>query len=52
MVVGSLADVVEDQFQRLFDRLGVGPVSFFPLAVLRSFLRWGRVRSYWWLSRS
>ncbi|MEM6503428.1 MAG: ferredoxin:protochlorophyllide reductase (ATP-dependent) subunit N [Cyanobacteria bacterium P01_C01_bin.89] len=30
MVVGSLADVVEDQFQRLFDRLGVGPVSFFP----------------------
>ncbi len=30
MVVGSLADVVEDQFQRLFDQLGVGPVSFFP----------------------
>ncbi|MEM9771724.1 MAG: ferredoxin:protochlorophyllide reductase (ATP-dependent) subunit N [Cyanobacteria bacterium P01_D01_bin.73] len=30
MVVGSLADVVEDQFQRLFDRLGIGPVSFFP----------------------
>ena len=30
MVVGSLADVVEDQFVRLFDKLGVGPVSFFP----------------------
>lgn len=30
MVVGSLADVVEDQFQRLFDQLGIGPVSFFP----------------------
>jgi light-independent protochlorophyllide reductase subunit N len=29
MVVGSLADVVEDQFQRLFDKLGI-PVSFFP----------------------
>jgi light-independent protochlorophyllide reductase subunit N len=30
MVVGSLADVVEDQFQRLFDQMGIGPVSFFP----------------------
>ncbi|MEM1427782.1 MAG: ferredoxin:protochlorophyllide reductase (ATP-dependent) subunit N, partial [Cyanobacteria bacterium P01_H01_bin.130] len=30
MVVGSLADVVEDQFQRLFDALDIGPVSFFP----------------------
>lgn len=30
MVVGSLADVVEDQFQRLFDKLGIGPVYFFP----------------------
>ncbi|MFM7887757.1 MAG: ferredoxin:protochlorophyllide reductase (ATP-dependent) subunit N, partial [Pseudanabaena sp.] len=30
MVVGSLADVVEDQFQRLFDRLGIAPVYFFP----------------------
>ncbi|MBD2187235.1 ferredoxin:protochlorophyllide reductase (ATP-dependent) subunit N [Pseudanabaena mucicola] len=29
MVVGSLADVVEDQFQRLFDKMGI-PVSFFP----------------------
>ncbi len=29
MVVGSLADVVEDQFQRIFDKLGI-PVSFFP----------------------
>ena len=30
MLVGSLADVVEDQFQRLFDALDIGPVSFFP----------------------
>lgn len=30
LVVGSLADVVEDQFQRLFDSLGIGPVAFFP----------------------
>lgn len=30
MIVGSLADVVEDQFQRLFDKLGLGPVYFFP----------------------
>ncbi|MDX2013690.1 MAG: ferredoxin:protochlorophyllide reductase (ATP-dependent) subunit N [Myxococcaceae bacterium] len=29
LVVGSLPDVVEDQFQRLFDQLGV-PVRFFP----------------------
>ncbi|PZO11460.1 MAG: ferredoxin:protochlorophyllide reductase (ATP-dependent) subunit N [Leptolyngbya foveolarum] len=30
LVVGSLADVVEDQFKRLFDKLGIGPVAFFP----------------------
>lgn len=30
MVVGALADVVEDQFARLFTQLGIGPVSFFP----------------------
>ncbi|WPL15811.1 ferredoxin:protochlorophyllide reductase (ATP-dependent), subunit N [Thiorhodovibrio winogradskyi] len=30
LVVGSLADVVEDQFQRLFDKLGIGPVHFLP----------------------
>jgi light-independent protochlorophyllide reductase subunit N len=30
LVVGALADVVEDQFQRLFDALGIGPVRFFP----------------------
>jgi light-independent protochlorophyllide reductase subunit N len=29
MVVGALPDVVEDQFKRLFDALGV-PVTFFP----------------------
>jgi light-independent protochlorophyllide reductase subunit N len=30
LVVGALADVVEDQFQRLFHELGIGPVHFLP----------------------
>jgi light-independent protochlorophyllide reductase subunit N len=30
LVVGALADVVEDQFVRLFEALGVGPVQFLP----------------------
>jgi light-independent protochlorophyllide reductase subunit N len=30
LVVGALADIVEDQFRRLFDELGLGPVHFFP----------------------
>jgi light-independent protochlorophyllide reductase subunit N len=30
LVVGALADVVEDQFRRLLDELGVGPVHFLP----------------------
>jgi light-independent protochlorophyllide reductase subunit N len=30
LIVGALADVVEDQFRRLFDELGIGPVQFFP----------------------
>ena len=30
LVVGSLADVVEDQFARLFRQLGMNKVSFFP----------------------
>ncbi len=30
MVVGVLADVVEDQFRRLFDALGIAPVTFLP----------------------
>ncbi|MEE4172809.1 MAG: ferredoxin:protochlorophyllide reductase (ATP-dependent) subunit N [Xanthomonadales bacterium] len=30
MVVGALADIVEDQFRALFDGLGVGPVDFLP----------------------
>lgn len=30
MVVGALADVVEDQFARLFAAMGLGPVAFFP----------------------
>ncbi len=31
LVVGSLADVVEDQFVRLFGALGVAPVRFLPM---------------------
>ncbi|MEO1785805.1 MAG: ferredoxin:protochlorophyllide reductase (ATP-dependent) subunit N [Pseudomonadota bacterium] len=30
LVVGALADVVTDQFRRLFDAIGVGPVHFLP----------------------
>jgi len=30
LVVGALADVVEDQFARIFEELGVGPVRFLP----------------------
>ena len=30
LVVGALAEVVEDQMKRLFDALGIGPVAFFP----------------------
>ena len=30
LVVGTVADVVEDQFARMFAKLGIGPVHFFP----------------------
>jgi light-independent protochlorophyllide reductase subunit N len=30
LVVGALADAVEDQFRRIFDALGIGPVHFLP----------------------
>ena len=30
LIVGTLADVVEDQFTRLFAEMGLGPVHFFP----------------------
>jgi light-independent protochlorophyllide reductase subunit N len=30
LVVGALAEVVEDQFRRQFDELGIGPVHFLP----------------------
>jgi light-independent protochlorophyllide reductase subunit N len=30
LVVGALADVVEDQFRRMFAELGIGPVRFLP----------------------
>jgi light-independent protochlorophyllide reductase subunit N len=31
LVVGALADIVEDQFIRLFDELGIAPVRFLPM---------------------
>ena len=31
LVVGALADVVEDQFARLFAEMGLGPVHFLPM---------------------
>jgi light-independent protochlorophyllide reductase subunit N len=30
LVVGALADVVEDQFRRLFEQVSIGPVHFLP----------------------
>ena len=30
LIAGTLADVVEDQFRRLFEALGIGPVGFLP----------------------
>ncbi len=30
LVVGALPDIVEDQFRRLFEALGIGPVDFLP----------------------
>ncbi len=30
LIAGTLADVVEDQFARLFTDMGIGPVHFFP----------------------
>ena len=30
LVVGTIADVVEDQIARLFQQMGIGPVRFFP----------------------
>ena len=37
LVLGTLADVVEDQFNRLFDALGIGPVQFLPGTDTQSF---------------
>ncbi|EAQ96256.1 ferredoxin:protochlorophyllide reductase (ATP-dependent) subunit N [Congregibacter litoralis] len=30
IIAGTLSDIVEDQFQRLFDELGIGPIAFLP----------------------
>ncbi|MEM6543558.1 MAG: ferredoxin:protochlorophyllide reductase (ATP-dependent) subunit N [Pseudomonadota bacterium] len=30
VVAGTLADIVEDQFRRLFEEMGIGPVAFLP----------------------
>jgi light-independent protochlorophyllide reductase subunit N len=37
LVVGTLADVVQDQFARLFEALGIGPVHFLPGGDTRAF---------------
>jgi light-independent protochlorophyllide reductase subunit N len=36
LIAGTLADVVEDQFRRLFEALGIGPVGFLPARDSRS----------------
>ena len=30
LVAGAMADIVEDQFRRIFEELGIGPVAFLP----------------------
>jgi light-independent protochlorophyllide reductase subunit N len=30
LVIGALPDIIEDQFRRLFDELGIAPVAFLP----------------------
>jgi light-independent protochlorophyllide reductase subunit N len=30
IIAGTLADIIEDQFQRIFDDLGIGPIAFLP----------------------
>ncbi|WOJ96437.1 ferredoxin:protochlorophyllide reductase (ATP-dependent) subunit N [Congregibacter brevis] len=30
IIAGTLSDIVEDQFQRMFDALGIGPIAFLP----------------------
>jgi light-independent protochlorophyllide reductase subunit N len=42
LVVGTLADVVEDQFLRLFEELGIGPVRFLPARSTQQTLGIGR----------
>ena len=46
LVVGSLADVVEDQFARLFDELGIAPCTFLPMRRATDFPPVGPNTSY------
>jgi light-independent protochlorophyllide reductase subunit N len=46
LVAGALADVVEDQFARLFDALGIGPVRFLPMRRAADFPRIGPKTSF------
>ena len=46
LVVGALADVVEDQFGRLFAALGIGPISFLPPRRAADLPEVGRKTSY------
>ena len=52
LVVGALADVVEDQFVRLFEALGIGPVQFLPPRRRRRFPPSGRIPNSCWRNRS
>ena len=42
IVVGTLADIVEEQFRRHFAQLGINEVDFFPAARADDFPPWGR----------
>jgi light-independent protochlorophyllide reductase subunit N len=46
LVVGALADVVEDQFARLFDELGIAPRKFLPMRRATDFPAVGPNTSY------
>jgi light-independent protochlorophyllide reductase subunit N len=46
LVAGALPDVVEDQFIRLFDELGIGPVGFLPARQSRKLPAVGRNTRY------
>ena len=52
LVAGALADVVEDQFRRLFEQLGIAPVHFLPPRRSGDLPPSARTRMSCWPSRS